>query len=538
MLNIDELLWNPPQELNPVEQRIANRAAKKRKLFVFLRKHRQELFDEPFQHELIEMYRQTGAGKVPLAPARLAMLTLLQVYSGEADYEAVELTVDSRRWQVVLDCLGAEEPLCCQKTLYDFRMRLIHTGMDRRLLERTVELARRYGGFDAKALRAALDSSPLWGLGRVEDTVNLIGHAARNVLDCLAALTQQTVAEVLEATGLSLFKNQSLKATLDVDWTDPEQKQQALQRLCDEIEVLQQWIITYVPAEMSQPPLAAALSTLQAVMNQDLEPDPNGGNRLRQGVAKDRRISIEDAPMRHGRKSASQRIDGYKRHIVRDLDEQLILAAEIQPANRHDSAALQLLLDTVQAQDRKVVALHIDRGYLDDTWVPELDTQGVDIVCKPWPARNHRGLFNKRDFQIDLQAAQATCPAGQTTPIAPGQTARFPATACAACQRRQQCTTASQGRSLSIHTHEDLLQRLAVLPSTTEGRARLRERVDVEHGLAHVAQRQGHHARYYGTRKNTYHLRMVCAIQNLERAQRMIDPPTPRSVWPHERLAA
>jgi hypothetical protein len=97
---------------------------------------------------------------------------------------------------------------------------------------------------------------------------------------------------------------------------------------------------------------------------------------------------------------------------MRDLDEQLILGAEVQPANRPDSAALKPLLDTAQAQDRQGVALHIDRGYLDGTVVPELDTQGVEIICKPWSARNNQGLFSKRDFQIDLQAAQATCPAG------------------------------------------------------------------------------------------------------------------------------
>lgn len=538
MLKVNELLWNPPEALNPSEQRIAKRAAKKRKLFVFLREHRHELFDEPFQRELMEMYRQTGAGKVPLAPARLALLTLLQVYSGEADHEAVELTVDSQRWQMVLDCLGADEPLCCQKALYDFRMRLIHTGMDQRLLERTVELARRHGGFEAKALRAALDSSPLWGRGRVEDTVNLIGHAARNVIDCLAGLTRHTVAEVLEAMGLSVFDSHSLKATLDVDWSDLAQKHQALERLCDEIERLQEWVMTHVPTEVDRPPLAEALSTLHTVLTQDLEPDPNGGVRIRDEVAKDRRISIEEAEMRHGRKSARQRIDGYKRHIVRDLDEQLILAAEVEPANRPDSAALKPLLSTAQAQNRQLVALHIDRGYLDDALVPELDTQGVEIVCKPWPAHNNQGLFPKGDFYIDLQAAQATCPAGQSTAIVPGKTARFPVAGCAACGVREQCTTSPQGRSLSIHRHEDLLQRLAVLPSTSEGRARLRERVDVEHGLAHVAQRQSNQARYSGTRKNTYHLRLVCAIQNLERAQRLSDPPKPRTVWPHEERQA
>lgn len=41
--------------------------------------------------------------------------------------------------------------------------------------------------------------------------------------------------------------------------------------------------------------------------------DPLGMIELRCGVAKDRRISVEDAEMRHGRKSRSQRFNGYKR---------------------------------------------------------------------------------------------------------------------------------------------------------------------------------------------------------------------------------
>ncbi|MCB1713856.1 MAG: transposase [Candidatus Competibacteraceae bacterium] len=84
---------------------------------------------------------------------------------------------------------------------------------------------------------------------------------------------------------------------------------------------------------------------------------------------------------------------------------------------------------------------------------------------------------------------------------------------------RANCTDASNGRSLSIHSQEGLLQRLAQLSTSAEGRARLRERVEVEHSLAHVAQRQGNHARYDGVAKNRLHLHLVCAIQNLERAQ-------------------
>ena len=169
-------LWSPPVALSPAEQQVATRAATRKKLFVFLRESRGELFDDAFQDELLEMYRQTGAGKPPVPPALLAMATVLQAYTGVGDQEAVELTVDSKRWQLVVGCLGAEEPAFSQGALFDFRMRLLGTGMDQRLLERTVELARRRGGFNAKTLRLALDSSPLWG--RVEDTLNLLGHAA------------------------------------------------------------------------------------------------------------------------------------------------------------------------------------------------------------------------------------------------------------------------------------------------------------------------------------------------------------------------
>ena len=62
----------------------------------------------------------------------------------------MELTVDSKRWQLVLGCLGAEEPAFSQGALFDFRMRLLGTGLDQRLLERTVELARRRGGSTPK----------------------------------------------------------------------------------------------------------------------------------------------------------------------------------------------------------------------------------------------------------------------------------------------------------------------------------------------------------------------------------------------------
>ena len=60
---------------------------------------------------------------------------------------------------------------------------------------------------------------------------------------------------------------------------------------------------------------------------------------LAKGVAKERRISIEDADRRHGRKSRSKKIDGYKRHILKDLESGVVCAVALTRANTPESAA-------------------------------------------------------------------------------------------------------------------------------------------------------------------------------------------------------
>jgi hypothetical protein len=121
------------------------RAVRRARLFVFLRLHRHELFDEPFQAELAQAYVDSPKGQPPVPPARLALATILQAYTGVSDDEVIEATVMNRRWQLVLDCMNAEEPPFSKGTLVGFRKRLIERDLDRRLVERTVELAARTG---------------------------------------------------------------------------------------------------------------------------------------------------------------------------------------------------------------------------------------------------------------------------------------------------------------------------------------------------------------------------------------------------------
>ena len=73
---------------------------------------------------------------------------------------------------------------------------------------------------------------------------------------------------------------------------------------------------------------------------------------------------------------------------------------------------------------------------------------------------------------------------------------------------------------MTIHPDERLLQELRERQLTAQGRAKLRERVAVEHSLAHIGHWQGDRARYRGERKNLFDLRRVAVVHNLHVLQR------------------
>jgi hypothetical protein len=424
---------------------------------------------------------------------------------------------------MVLGCLGQDEPAFSQGALQAFRERLIAADLDRRLLERTAEIARQSGAYDPKklpkTLRVAIDSSPLEGAGRVEDTINLLAHAARKLVACAAALLDWDQERVCTEAGIPLLLESSVKKALDLTWSDAAEKAAALGVLVEQLVRLDLWVDGQFGPEARRPPLKEHVDTLHQLIHQDLEPDPSGqgGPRIRQEVAPERRVSIEDKEMRHGRKSKSKRFNGYKRHIATDLDTALVLACAITPANRpEEEATPDLALDLAHG-GHEIDDLYIDRGYINSHLVDDVLRRRGSVLCRPWVARNGK-LFAKSAFQLNMRDRTITCPAGETERFTTGSTVEFEPEVCDRCPLRERCTDTSpgHGRTVSIADNEPLQHRLRKLTRTAQGRARLRERVPVEHRLAHVSRRQGRRARYRGVRKNVFDLRRASAITNLE----------------------
>src|SRR6266481_7551398 len=467
--------WKPPIE-SERERVVAARLRASSRFYRFLWEIRRELFEDGFEETLTQSYQPRGQDPCP--PAMLAMVLLLQRYEGLSDAAAVDAAENDRRWQLVLGTLGREKAPFGQGSLVRFRVRMIGHDLDRKLVDRTVELAKRTGKFGWKKLRVALDSSPLEGAGRVEDTWNLIGRAMSKVLHAVSLALDVEESEVIREAKLTVLEGQSVKAALDIDWDDDDAQRSALKRLLDEVSRLEDWVVQRAKKQAAEPPLKDALALLRRLVGHDTEPDPPDGRpRIKEGVAPDRIISIGDIEMRHGRKSKTKRFDGYKRHIT--IANGLILGTAVEPANVPEHEPASRLLAAAE-QHGALEILDIDRGYLPSPAVEQRHRNGVLINSRAWRVNKHPGLYTKEDFRIDLRRHRVVCPAGKIAPIFPSGAAWFSPADCQPCSEKSRCTKAER-RTIQIHRQEDLLIQLRRRSSSRRGRAELRKRVAVEH---------------------------------------------------------
>jgi hypothetical protein len=343
----------------------------------------------------------------------------------------------------------------------------------------------------------------------VEDTYNLIGHALRKALRVIARQQGRELAAVAAEAGAEIVAGTSVKAALDRDWDDPRARDGALTEVLAALDALEAWLDGAPPTPM----IAASMQRAARVREQDVVCAADGTPALRRGVSKDRLISIEDPQMRHGRKSKAHMFNGYKRHVLRDLDSGLVRAVGVTPANEPEATVTDAVVADLLRQDVVLSELHIDRGYLSSALVRQR-SPGLAIYCRAWAVHNG-ARFPKTAFVLDWERQQMHCPAGVVRAFVPGGTVHFPAATCAACPQRTHCTTSRHGRSVAVHRDERLLAELRARQQTAEGRAQLRERVAVEHTLAHIGQWQGRRARYRGERKNLFDLRRTAVVHNL-----------------------
>lgn len=494
----------------------------------YLAAHRHELFrDEDFKN----LYC-LGNGRTSIPPSILACALVLQWYNNVSDEEATARATYDVRWKVALGVDLMEAPFA-KSVLCEFRNKLIIHKESRKLFEQSLQHARARGFFKSKNITVALDTTPIFGRGAVEDTYNLLAEGLRQVLRVLARCEDQAVEEFALEHDVRRYLAPSFKGSHAIDWDNEPQRQQVLESLvvdCNRMLHLAGATLSRYPREAPEAQaILEASSLLERLLVQDIRRAPNGNAEIFKGVATGRVISVHDPEMRHGRKSMSQPFDGYKASLAADATTQIITAVEVTGASTHDSHTAEGLIE----QTEQLTAQHVQTVLGDGAYgTVEMRLSAEEhhrALIAPVPQPPNTGRFAKNEFHLDAKQTRVTCPAGQTTThwvAGTNKTSRgrcfprkkfaFARKQCRVCPLRSQCLgKKTDFRTVTVHEHEELLRNARAFQETALFRKQYRTRVVVEHRIARLVRLGIRNARYFGSAKVLFQIAMTAAVANL-----------------------
>ena len=368
------------------------------------------------------------------------------------------------------------------------------------------------GGLFPKRVLGIVDSTGVMGAAAVADTYELLRQAIAKVIG--AAGGPKALPARLRKRARAYVRGKA-----DIDWADRLARRDGAGPLVDTAREL-------LAATADNDELAEARKLLERIIDQDIEqePDDGGGPGIRHGVATDRVVSVVDPEMRHGRKSPSSRVDGYKAHVLTDHDNEFILGVATTPANVPDGPEAAGLVAAARDAGVPVAEVLGDTAYGDGDTRIAVEAAGAKITAKTQPPAT-TGKFLKTDF-VDRSGHALPRPA---RPDTPPRTTGWHATARAAVSglRSQRALRRLLARAL-VAPPSRRSDRDAQLPrSPTPGRPRrasstiderkLRRRSLVERKLAELKMHGLGKARYRGQRKILLQLRLTAGMVNLKK---------------------
>jgi hypothetical protein len=445
----------------------------------------------------------------------LAKVMLLQHRTGLSDEAAMEAAAWDLRWKVALG-LSVDHQGWHPTSLVKFRARLLLHGKEQLALENTLRLAEEIGLLDGAA-EQIIDSTPMLGAAATQDTVRLVRHGVKKLLDAVAQVDGDASRQV--GDGLE-FDYARPNDKPDCRWREKTARERMLTRVAQDAERAMM-AVEQADGLLDDQRVGDAHRLLRELIGQDFDIDDDGIPRLHRGTASGRVISTVDPEMRHGRKSQHQRFDGYKLSATAtNTDTPLITAVDVAPASEQDGPQATHLIDA-QPAGRRPGRLLGDTAYGTGPIRAELADRGVDVLAPVPEGPGRPGRLAKRDFQIDLQAGTVTCPAGQRAPIrtepSGARRASFSKRGCDVCSRKDRCTTARGDRQVLLAPDEDrLIAARQALDDPAQAEHLRRTRPRIERLLGLLAIRYGaRKSRYIGRTKARLQAAWAAALVNL-----------------------
>ncbi|MGI8712977.1 MAG: IS1182 family transposase [Solirubrobacteraceae bacterium] len=454
-------------------------------------------------------------GRPSIPPSLLAKVMLLQHRAGVSDEQAMECVAWDLRWKVALG-LAVDHQGWHPTSLTKFRARLLLHKQEGLALQNTLRLAEELGMLEGRA-EQIIDSTPMLGAAATQDTVRLVRHGVKKLIDAVSAADEQAGAALDD--GLE-FDYQRPGEKPDCRWREKPERERMLTRVAQDAEraLTAVW---QVEGLLGDEAVKAAHDLLRELIGQDFDIDPDGVPRLHRGTRSDRILSPVDVEMRHGRKSSQTRFDGYKLSAAAtNTKEPLITAVHVASAGATDGPQAKHLIDA-QPPERRPAQILGDTAYGNGPVRAELAERAVEVLAPVPEGKTEEGVLGKQDFDIDMDGNTVTCPGGHTVAVSIStsgyRSANFSRAMCRDCPLKQRCCPGRSRRQIRIMDHEGRLQagRQALRdPAAREHLRRTRPRIERLLGL--LAHRYGaRKSRYIGSAKARLQAAWAAALANL-----------------------
>jgi len=488
-------------------------------------RHLRDLLPKVVSASDFEGWFKGTVGRSPCCPMVLTGMLLLQSRFELSDEDVVARARRDRAFRYALHLDGREQPPSVT-SLRRHRARVRERLGEDFLHRRVLALAQSEGLVDDVELQAQ-DSTNTECRGAIIDTFNLIAVGIGRVVRTVAGVVGSTPESLAAKWSLSRYLARSIKGQVTIDWSSEEARNALLTEEIRDAKQLSERI-----AELGQqmpPEVEEAVELLQTVAHQDVEQLEDGTYRIAKGTCKDRVVSITDPEARHGRKSSSRVITGFKTHVQGTICSQFVTGITITDAGVHDAKPSPALIEQSAEVGLKPQEVVGDAAYGTGANLRACASHGVEM-CTKLPAPSHDG-FTKRDFDIDLQAMTATCPRGHTTGeyslVKAGGVSeeqvpnfKFPKAACQNCPLATQCGSdprKGRARRLKLSVYEEELQRAKAFNASEQAGEVLRRRSAVERLISHLVRMGMRNARFFGMHLVQYQAYLIASAYNLQR---------------------
>jgi len=412
----------------------------------------------------------SARGRSAIAPAQLALVTILQFAEGLSDKQAADAVRARIDWKYLLS-LELDDPGFDASVLCEFRARLLVGGRETLLLDTLLTLCRERGLLKAGG-RQRTDSTHVLAAVRALNRLELVGETMRHVLNSLAVAAPAW-----------------LRAQTHPDWADRYARRAEDDRLpakqaardalaltigADGYALLAAVYSGGAPAWLREIP---AVETLRQVWVQQYHRDDAAIRwRASEDLPPSSRFvsSPHDGDAHYAKKRTTQWV-GYKVHVTETCDDDaphLITNVATTAGPTADGAATPVIHAALKERELLPQIHIVDTGFLDaELLVTSQAEYGVELLGPTrgdyhWQAREGTG-FATADFRIDWDRECATCPEGRTslswTPAVDKRTNRvikitFSGRDCRPCPSRERCTRSAKRyprRTITIRAGDD-----------------------------------------------------------------------------------